>query len=71
MLFRSNAERVLIEYGFAKMRVRFDKLNARVELTKEDALRLLSCNDFEKIVQKIKTIGFVHVVLDLQGYKYG
>ena len=66
----SNAEGVLVSYGFAQMRVRFEKMNARIELSKNDALRLLSCENFEKIVQMIKDFGFIHVVLDLQGYKY-
>lgn len=65
-----NAERCLIENGYGKMRVRYEHHMARIEMEKEDALRFIEDVHFSRIIARLKSFGFVHVMLDLEGYRY-
>lgn len=64
------AEAYLIQQGYAKMRVRYEHLSARIEMEKEDALRFMNDAHFSCTVAHLKAFGFLHVMLDLEGYRY-
>ncbi|AFL68618.1 ATP-dependent sacrificial sulfur transferase LarE [Sulfurospirillum barnesii] len=65
-----NAEAYLIAKGYAKMRVRYEQRMARIEMEKEDALRLMNDAHFSCMIAHLKAFGFLHVMLDLEGYRY-
>lgn len=65
------AEEVLCRLGFDACRVRCHGGVARIELPKSDLERLLERNLRETVVRDFRTIGFVHVALDLAGYVQG
>ncbi len=64
------AEAYLISETYAKMRVRYEHKMARIEMSKKDSLRLLNDEKYESIVATLKGFGFLHVMLDLEGYRY-
>ncbi len=64
-----NAETVLREEGFSQYRVRAHGNLARIEVAKEDIVKLTENGDI--ISEKIKKCGFVYVTADLAGYKTG
>lgn len=63
------SENYLNELGFIKKRVRIHKNLARIEIDKNDFDKFLIQK--EKIVEKLKSFGFVYVTLDLQGFRSG
>jgi uncharacterized protein len=65
------AETFLLEHGFKQSRVRHHGAVARLELEGEDMARILELAMREKIVDKFRELGFIHVSLDLDGYKTG
>ena len=65
------AEAALRELGFAVVRVRHDGLTARIEVPPEGFVVLIRARVREAIVRRVKEAGFVHVVLDLQGFRSG
>ncbi|MEM3492946.1 MAG: ATP-dependent sacrificial sulfur transferase LarE [Thermoplasmata archaeon] len=65
------AERFLHELGFNVVRVRVSGKDARIELGKEEMEKAMSMECFEKISKKLHELGFVHVSLDLDGYRAG
>jgi uncharacterized protein len=65
------AEAYLLEHGFKQCRVRHHGTVARLELEGEDMARVLELAMREKIVGKFRELGFIHVSLDLEGYKTG
>ena len=64
------AEAYLISLGYATMRVRYENNMARIEMTKEDALRFMNDEQFRVMVENLKSFGFSHIMLDLEGYCY-
>lgn len=65
------AERFLLDLGFKQVRVRHHGTIARIELYPGDMEKLNQGKLRVKIVKKTKALGFVYVVLDLQGYRQG
>ena len=65
------AEEFLRENGFNLLRVRFHDGMARIEIGKDELPRLFSGNLFEKVAVKLKSLGFTHVTVDLEGYRAG
>jgi len=66
------AETLFRDLGFRHYRVRYhDQNTARVEVGKEELPRLLDAALREQIVSHLKSLGFVYVTLDLQGYRTG
>ncbi len=65
------AEEFIKRLGFSQLRVRCHKDLARIEIAKDDIKRLLKRNTREKIVKKLRSLGFVYVTLDLLGYRTG
>jgi len=65
------AEDFLIGLGFKQVRVRhYDDL-ARIEIHKEEIGRMLDEPVREKVVERLKMIGYRYVTLDLQGFRSG
>jgi uncharacterized protein len=65
------AEAFLSELGFRQVRVRFHGPLARIEVPKGDIERFLDPEVRNRANQRLKTIGFTYVALDLEGYRSG
>jgi len=69
------AEGVLRDRGFYDVRVRHHELKtghlARIELGPAEIPRLLEAGCFAEIATAIKKAGYVHITLDLEGYRRG
>lgn len=66
-----SAERLLQRLGFRECRVRFHHTVARIEVPAADIARLAEPGTREVIVRELKTLGFLYVTVDLQGYRTG
>ena len=65
------AEALLRQEGFRKVRVRYHGDVARIELPPEDFVRIMDAGLRGRLVTGIRKIGFRHVAMDLQGYQQG
>lgn len=65
------AEKVLKNLGFKEVRVRFHKDTARIEINEKDFEKIIDKEIREKIIKEIKSLGFLFVSLDMEGYKRG
>lgn len=66
------AETLLRDLGFRFFRVRFhDERTARIEVGTQEITRLMDDVLREKIVTRLKGLGFTYITLDLQGYRTG
>ena len=65
------AENVLRDAGFRDVRVRHHRTVARIEVGAEELPRLLDEELREFVTKALKEIGYVHVTVDLQGYRRG
>jgi uncharacterized protein len=65
------AEDVLRELGFRIFRVRHHDATARLEIAREEMARALDPQVRDRIVSALKSLGYQHVTLDLQGYRLG
>lgn len=63
------AEDFLYGLGFRELRVRFHDKIARIELNRSEFPKLLE--NSETIIAKFKSLGFLYVTLDLEGYRTG
>jgi uncharacterized protein len=63
------AEDFIRDLGFKELRVRHHDNIARIEIGKADLERMIAYAD--QIVEKVKSLGFLYVTLDLAGYKTG
>ena len=63
------AEDFLLNAGFNQLRVRVHGNLARLEVLPEDFPRLMELR--AAVVDKLKSLGFSYVTLDLQGYRVG
>ena len=63
------AEEFLSGAGFNKLRVRVHGNLARIEILPEDFSKLMT--ERGELVDKLKSLGFDYVTLDLQGYRVG
>lgn len=63
------AEDFLLNAGFNQLRVRVHGNLARLEVPPEDFARIMELR--ASIVDKLKSLGFAYVTLDLQGYRVG
>ena len=59
------------ELGFVEFRVRHHDIIARIEVRPEDLHKLISDEIRQKVIDKMKAIGFKFVTLDLQGFRSG
>lgn len=67
----AEAERFLSSLGFSQVRVRHHGRIARIELLKSEMQRLCDNGLADRIVARLKEIGFAYITVDLQGYRSG
>jgi uncharacterized protein len=66
------AETFLRSLGFRAFRVRHhDEKTARIEVLPTEIPRILDPDIRNSIIEKLKTLGFIYITLDLQGYRTG
>jgi len=65
------AEGFIHNLGFEQVRVRCHNNLAKIEVGGKDLLLLMEENLREKIISKLKKLGFIYIALDLQGYRTG
>lgn len=63
------AEKFLKCLGLTQVRVRHDKITARLELLPQEWP--ICINNYESITKKLESIGYKYVTLDLKGYRTG
>jgi uncharacterized protein len=65
------AEDFLRELGFLEFRVRHHDTIARIEVCAEDMEKITTEPNCSRIVEKLKSIGFKYITVDLQGFRSG
>lgn len=66
------AETFLRSEGFRGFRVRHhDERTARIELSPGELQRMLEPGIRDSVIKKFKSLGFIYITLDLQGYRTG
>jgi pyridinium-3,5-biscarboxylic acid mononucleotide sulfurtransferase len=65
------AEDVVRGLGIRQVRVRHHGDTARIEVDREDLIRLISKDATRLIVDSFKALGYAYVCLDLEGYRTG
>ena len=65
------AETVLRNLGFRVFRVRHHDTLARLEIARDEMVRALEPDVRDVIVAELKALGYLHVAIDLQGYRLG
>jgi uncharacterized protein len=65
------AEQALRDLGFRVFRVRHHESLARIEIARDEMARALEPEVAAVIVREVKSAGYRHVTLDLQGYRTG
>lgn len=65
------AEDFMRELGFVEFRVRHHDTIARIEVNPKDLEKIISEPTRQKIIDKLKSIGFKFVTIDLQGFRSG
>ncbi len=66
------AESYLREHGFQPLRVRYHKGDvARIEVSADALPRLLAADFRDEVIQKLKSLGFKFVSVDLEGFRSG
>jgi uncharacterized protein len=66
-----SAEDHLHVLGFRQVRVRHHGQTARIEVGVHDFGRLLDPDTCSQVVSELKTLGYIYVCLDLEGYRTG
>lgn len=64
------AEGYMIEQGYGNIRVRYEEGLARIEIPQSHALHLLKDQRLNEMCAHLKSLGFLHVTLDLEGYRH-
>lgn len=67
----ARCERVLRELGFRVYRVRYHDTIARIEVAPEEIPRLVVPEVRDEIIRRFQEAGFIHVAVDLEGYRTG
>lgn len=65
------AEDFLRTLGFVEFRVRHHDTIARIEVNPEDLEKIIIEPNRSKIVEKLKSLGFKYVAVDIQGFRSG
>jgi uncharacterized protein len=65
------AEAVIRALGFRNFRVRHHGEIARVEVAREEMPRLWEDDRADAIAEALGQLGFIHVTLDLRGFRSG
>ena len=66
-----SAEKFLFDEGFDLVRVRDHQGTARIELSSEDIARLSNTALRDRLVAHFRSLGYVAVTLDMEGYRTG
>jgi uncharacterized protein len=66
-----SAEDVLRGLGFRVFRVRHHDTLARLEIAKDEMARALEPSIAERLTRELRSLGYQHVTIDLQGYRLG
>jgi len=64
------AEGYMIEQGYGNIRVRYEDGLARLEMPQSHGIHLLNDQRLSDICAYFKSLGFLHVTLDLEGYRH-
>jgi uncharacterized protein len=64
-------EEFLHQLGFREVRVRYHPPIARIEVSTQEILRLAELTIRDKVVEKLKELGFKYITLDLSGFRSG
>jgi uncharacterized protein len=65
------AEDALHSLGFAQVRVRHHGDLGRIEIAREDLQRALTLTMLDAMTAALRSVGFVYITLDTQGYRTG
>lgn len=65
------SEQFLLDLGFRQVRVRHHGDIARIEVSPEERKKFFNVELMDKVVDRLKDIGFKYVTLDLFGYRTG
>ena len=65
------AEEFIRNFGFNQVRVRRHRNIARIEIANKDIRRFLKKGVKNSIFRKLRSLGFVYVTLDIEGYRTG
>ncbi|MFC1624321.1 ATP-dependent sacrificial sulfur transferase LarE [Candidatus Omnitrophota bacterium] len=65
------AEAFIRSAGIKQVRVRYHKHIARIEVDKKDIKRFFNQKFCDRIVKRLKSLGFRYITLDLEGYRTG
>ena len=65
------AETILFKEGFSSYRVRHHGSVARIEIPLEDIPKLMHKNVRQRVIVEMRSIGFSHISVDLEGYIQG
>ncbi len=65
------AEKFLRSIGFKDLRVRYHRDIARIELEEDDIPRMLEPKTRKAVAEKLKTLGYKFITLDLEGFRSG
>jgi uncharacterized protein len=65
------AEDFLRKLGFVEFRVRHHDTIARIEVQPEDMEKVTTEPERYKIIEKLKSLGFKYITVDLQGFRSG
>lgn len=65
------AEQFLLDLGFRQVRVRHHGEIARIEVARDEREKFFDITIMDRIVEKLKDIGFIYVTMDLKGYRIG
>lgn len=65
------AEEFIRSLGFKQVRVRYNFPIARIELDPGSISNIIEPSVRKKVVEKLKIIGFAHIVIDMEGYRSG
>ena len=65
------AEELLFDLGFSQARCRIHGDMARIEVPEDEISKLMEDSIRNKIIKRLKGLGFSYVTLDLQGYRTG
>lgn len=65
------AEQYLLDLGFRQVRVRHHGDIARIEVDPDERSKFFNIDIMDDVADKLKSIGFNYVTLDLKGYRTG
>ena len=66
----SLAEEYMIAQGYGEIRVRYEDGLARIEMPEREMIRLVNDAHLKVLREHLKSLGFLHITLDLEGYRH-